>query len=99
MGRNTNILQKDCLLIMEFQIVIIGDPLLGRSALETQAIANADFIHAVYSPSIEPVQQKVFKISRLPEFKEPWIDPNEPLINYKKHKKTCAKNRKNRKRR
>jgi hypothetical protein len=46
MGRNTNILQKDSLLIMEFQIVIIGDPLLGRSALETQAIANADFIHA-----------------------------------------------------
>jgi choline dehydrogenase-like flavoprotein len=40
-----------------------------------------------------------FLITRLTEFKEPWIDPNEPIINYKKHQQTCAKNRKKKRRR
>lgn len=38
-----------------------------------------------------------FMITKLPEFKERWVDPNEPVINYKKHEQTCSKNRKKRK--
>tara|TARA_R110000744_G_scaffold195512_1_gene314555 strand:+ start:13212 stop:13436 length:225 start_codon:yes stop_codon:yes gene_type:complete len=35
--------------------------------------------------------------SQFTDLREPWIDPNEPVVNYKKHKQTCAKNRKKRK--
>jgi len=82
------------------KIVIVG---AGNSGL-TEAVRlaakqnNVCILHNVVdSQFTEPKEEKVFQITRLPEFKEPWIDPNEPMINYKKHEQTCAKNRKARK--
>lgn len=40
-----------------------------------------------------------FIIKNRPDFEEPWIDKKEPVFNEVKHKETCAKNRKKRKKR
>lgn len=76
----------------------MGSPKIGAIGL-AEAIHNyhAPLLCVVDSQFTEPINPKVFEITRLPEFKEPWIDPNEPIPNYKKHYETCAKNRKKRK--
>jgi len=38
-----------------------------------------------------------YSIIRMPIFPEPFIDPNAPVFNYRKHKQTCEKNKKARK--
>ena len=79
-------------------IIIVGASAIGKTtALE---LANkCDLPIVVDSQFTEPKEEKVFEITRLPEFKEHWIDPNEPVFNQQKHDKTCAKNRKKRKKR
>lgn len=42
-------------------------------------------------------KDKPYVITKLPEFKQPFVDPKTPVFNYKKHQQTCAKNRKARK--
>jgi hypothetical protein len=81
---------------MEY-IKIIGDPLAGNVALALAVSRyHAPLLHVVDSQFTEPSQPKVFEITRIPEFIEPWIDPNESVFNQHKHNQTCAKNRKKR---
>jgi hypothetical protein len=40
-----------------------------------------------------------YKIKARPYFEEPWVDPNEPVINYRKQEESFAKNRRARKKR
>jgi hypothetical protein len=40
-----------------------------------------------------------YKINPRPYFEEPWIDPHEPVINYRKQEESFAKNRRARKKR
>ena len=42
-------------------------------------------------------EPETFIIRRSPEFKEPFIDAKQPIVNYRKHEQTCIKNRKARK--
>lgn len=80
-------------------IGVIGHSQIGRIALaEALAKHHTPLLHVVDSQFAEPTEPKVFEITRLPELKEPWIDPNESIPNYRKHYETCAKNRKKRKR-
>ena len=85
---------------MNRKITIVGAHGVGKTAstsLENSTHNICDLHNVVDSQFTEP--KEVFEITRLPEFKEPWIDPKEPIINYKKHYKTCAKKRKKRKKR
>ena len=67
---------------------IVGTPKgIGSEALH-------DVVDSQFTDLREP---EPFLITRLPEFKEPWIDPKESIPNYKKHEQTCIKNRKARK--
>ena len=82
------------------KIAIIGAGNTGLTkAIELASEANnICVLHSVVdSQFTEPKEEKVFEITRLPELPEIWIDPKEPITNYKKHKQTCAKNRKKRK--
>jgi hypothetical protein len=45
----------------------------------------------------KPKEPLSFTFTRPIEFKSPWVDSNEPVMNYKKHRQTCIKNRKKRK--
>jgi len=82
------------------KIVIIGAGSMGK----TVAVAIAEntnnicVLHDVVDNQFTDLREpEPFLITKLPELEEPWIDPNEPVINYKKHEHTCAKNRKARK--
>ena len=80
-------------------ITIIGTGNIGKTcALELAKSNNICDLHIVVDSQFTE-QKEVFEITRMPDFEEPWIDPNEPVINYKKHYKTCLKNRKARKKR
>ena len=82
------------------KIAIIGAGNTGLSAaveLATKA-NNICALHSVVdSQFTEPKKDEVFTITRLPEIELPWIDPNEPVFNHRKHIQTCARNRKKRK--
>ena len=85
---------------MSRQIVIIGAGNMG--SIIAREIAkdtnNICVLHDVVDSQFTDLREpEPFLITKLPEFKEPWLDPNEPIINYKKHEQTCAKNRKARK--
>jgi dephospho-CoA kinase len=77
-------------------IIIVGASGIGKTtALE---LANkCDLPIVVDSQFTEPKEEKVLEIKRLPELPEMWVNPNEPIFNQQKHDKTCAKNRKKRK--
>ena len=82
------------------KIVVIGSGNIGKAV--AMAVAentnNICVLHDVVDSKFTDLREpEPFLITRLPEFKEPWIDPKEPVINYKKHEQTCAKNRKARK--
>lgn len=82
------------------KMVIIGSGNIGLSvAIELAAKANnICALHSVVgSQFTEPKKDEVFKITKLPELEQPWIDPKEPVYNHQKHLETCAKNRKKRK--
>ena len=86
------------------KIAIIGAGSMGKAVAMAMAIAeNTNNICILYnvvdSQFADLREPKPFLITRLPKFKEPWIDPNEPVINYKKHEQACTKNRKKRKKR
>ena len=88
--------------MMNKKIAIIGAGSIG-STIATQIAKDTnnicvlhDIVDSQFTDLREP---EPFMITTLPEFKGPWIDPNEPVINYKKHEETCAKNRKKRKKR
>ena len=57
-----------------------------------------DLHNVVDSQFTEPIKDKVFEFTKLPEFEEPWVDPDESIYNYHKQQQTFAKNRKKRKR-
>ena len=82
------------------KIVVIGSGNIGKAV--AMAVAentnNICVLHDVVDSQFTDLREpEPFLITRLPEFKEHWIDPNEPVINYKKHEHTSAKNRKARK--
>lgn len=85
--------------MMNKKIAIIGAGNIGKTvATELMAQGHTCVLHDVVDSQFTDLREpEPFMITRLPEFKEPWIDPNEPVINYKKHEQTCAKNRKKRK--
>lgn len=66
-------------------------------------LAKEEGIEFVYSEDSLPesplLQDEIFKVTRIPELTEMWVDPNEPVFNHHKHKLTCDKNRKKRKKR
>lgn len=86
---------------MNKKIAIIGAVNIGKTvATELIAQGNTCVLHDVVDSQFTDLRKpEPFMITRLPEFKEPWIYPNEPVMNYKKHEQTCAKNRKKRKKR
>jgi 3-hydroxyacyl-CoA dehydrogenase len=87
---------------MNKKIAIIGAGSISNAItleLAKQGYNVCVLDEVVGSRWIDSRESEPFMITRLPEFKEPWIDPNEPVINYKKHKQACAKNRKKRKKR
>jgi len=84
------------------KIVVIGSGNIGKAV--AMAVAentnNICVLHDVVDSKFTDLREpEPFLITRLPEFKEPWIDPKEPIPNYKKHEQTCIKNRKKRKKR
>ena len=87
---------------MSKKIAIIGAGNIG-STIATQIAKDTNNIcvlHDVVDSQFTDLRQpEPLLITRLPEFEEPWIDPKEPIVNYKKHEETCAKNRKKRKKR
>ena len=87
---------------MSRKIAIIGAGNIG-STIATQLAKDTNNIcvlHDVVDSQFADLRQsESLLITRLPEFEEPWIDPKEPIVNYKKHEETCAKNRKKRKKR
>jgi dephospho-CoA kinase len=79
-------------------IIIVGASGIGKTT--ALGLANkCDLPIVVDSQFTEPKEEKVFEITRLPEFPEMWVNPKEPVFNQQKHDKTCAKNRKKRKKR
>jgi siroheme synthase (precorrin-2 oxidase/ferrochelatase) len=82
------------------KIAIIGAGSIGKTvALELAKQGNnvcvlSDVVGSQFTDLREP---EPFLITKLPDIPETWIDPKEPVFNYKKHKQTCAKNRKARK--
>ncbi len=87
---------------MSRKIAIIGAGNIGNTiATQIKKVANNicvlhDVVDSQFTDLKEP---EPLLITRLPEFEETWIDPKEPIVNYKKHEETCAKNRKKRKKR
>jgi siroheme synthase (precorrin-2 oxidase/ferrochelatase) len=81
-------------------IAIIGAGSIGKTvALELAKNGNnvcvlSDVVGSQFTDLREP---EPFLITKLPDMPEPWIDPKEPIFNYKKHKQTCDKKRKARK--
>lgn len=71
----------------------------NEGLLKAREIANKCNIPIVVDSQFTEPKEEVFKITKLPELPEMWIDPNEPIFNEHKYKQTCAKNRKKRKKR
>ena len=85
---------------MSRKIAIIGAGNMGSTIANQIAkdTNNICVLHDVVDSQFTDLRDpEPFLITKLPEFKEPWIDPTEPMINYKNHEHTCAKNRKARK--
>jgi siroheme synthase (precorrin-2 oxidase/ferrochelatase) len=82
------------------KIAIIGAGSIGKTvALELVKQGNnvcvlSDVVGSQFTDLREP---EPFLITKLPDMPEPWIDPKETVFNYKKHKQTCDKKRKARK--
>lgn len=81
------------------KIAIIGAGNTGLSAAVELAVKanNICALHSVVDSQFTEPKDEVFTLTRLPDMKQPWIDPNEPVFNEHKHRQTCAKNRKKRK--
>ena len=83
-------------------IAIIGAGSIGKTVvLELAKHGNnvcvlSDVVGSQFTDLREP---EPFLITKLPDMPEPWIDPKEPMFNHKKHKQTCDKKRKARKKR
>ena len=80
-------------------IIIIGTGNIGKqSAIELAKRNNiCDLHNVVDSQFTEP--KEVFEITRLPEFKEITYADQKYVNGLKKHRQTCLKNRKKRKKR
>jgi choline dehydrogenase-like flavoprotein len=82
------------------KIAIIGAGNVGKTvALELTKQGNnvcvlSDVVGSQFTDLGAPYP---FLITRLPEIPEPYIDTTKPYFNYKKHKQTCDKKRKARK--
>lgn len=85
---------------MSKKIAIIGGGNAGLQVAKTLAEqGNTCILHSVVDSQFTELKEEVFKLEPIPDLKQPWIDPNEPVFNQQKHDKTCAKNRKKRKKR
>ena len=84
----------------EKKIVIIGAGNISKAiALKLSKQGNNvcvldDVVSSQFTNLGEP---EPFLIKRLPEFTEPYVDKTKPYFNHNKHKQTCAKNKKSRK--
>ena len=83
----------------DIEIIIIGAGNIGKAcAIELAKRNNICNLHSVVDSKFTDLKEpEPFLITKLPELPEIWIDPKEPIVNYKKHKRTCLKNRKKRK--
>jgi len=83
------------------KIAIIGATYIGSTIAKHLAESGnvCALMDAVDNQFAKPKENEVFRITRLPDLPEIWIDPNEPVFNYKKHKQTCINNRRKRKKR
>lgn len=90
------------------KIMVIGDNAIGLAAALaiTQAHSAQQAMVIVSSPPPVPVVRRgellealPFTITALPTLPDIWIDPEEPVMNYRKHELTCIKRRKQRKKR
>ncbi len=45
------------------------------------------------------LDKEVLYVTRIHDLPEMWVDPTIPVFNQEKHKETCAKNRRRRKKR
>lgn len=85
------------------KIGIIGANNNGKSvalelAQKTDTVCDICVLSDVLdSEFADSKKNKPYVITKLPEFKQPWVDPKTTVFNYKKHQETCAKNRKARK--
>ena len=76
-------------------IAIIGAGSIDKTvALELFKQGNnvcvlSDVVGSQFTDLREP---KPFLITKLPDMPEPWIDPKEPVFNYKKHKRLVIRN-------
>jgi hypothetical protein len=79
-------------------IAIIGSHSAAKNcALE---IAKKSFLSnsiTVIDKEFNKPKTEFFEITSRNPLPEMWIDPNIPIVNYKKHNLTCARNRKKRK--
>jgi 3-hydroxyacyl-CoA dehydrogenase len=87
--------------MMSKKIAIIGAGNAGTTiASHLVAQGHTCVLHDVVDSQFTDLREpEPLMITKLPEFKEPWIDPKEPVFNQHKHNLTCAKNRKKRKKR
>ena len=89
---------------IERGITIVGETDAEATRMALRAIEahnNMSVLHRVVGSrftDIERFEPEPFLITAMPEFNEPWIDPEEPIFNYKKHEQTCLNNRRKRKR-
>tara|TARA_R110001592_G_C13189769_1_gene752259 strand:- start:4103 stop:4375 length:273 start_codon:yes stop_codon:yes gene_type:complete len=82
-------------------VITIGEPSAGRYSLSyltklKNELTATEIINNDLNRLNEP---KTFIIKRAPVLPEIFIDPKEPIFNEVKHRQTCAKNRKKRKKR
>jgi hypothetical protein len=84
------------------KVAIIGNPFIGTSIITKALSVNSMSLTCSEigrGISINNTDDYSYKIKARPYFKEPWVDPNEPVINYRKQEESFAKNRRARKKR
>lgn len=95
------------------KVITIGNGSVGASLLMPEYLesvqAKLEALIHLHEPEILIIQgvgnsefteikkPLLFEITAPPKLPEIWIDPKEPIVNYKKHYQTCLKNRKKRK--
>lgn len=95
------------------KVIVIGNGGAGTSFLMPEHLDNVKerlmtllkehepeilIINGVGNSEFTEIKKPLlFEIKALPKLTEIWIDPKEPIVNYKKHYQTCLKNRKKRK--
>jgi len=85
------------------EILFVGGAGVGKLALLDLAITNIpNNVHIVHdvldnTPTELIAQEPLEYTMPKPLLEKTWVDPNKPVFNYRKHKASCDKNRKKRK--